>query len=143
MTLPTLDDSKSAQVERRLRDEHELWITTVRSDGQPQASPVGFLWDGTSFLILSQPDTPKIRNLRRNPRVALHLDIDRQAEQDGGVLTLEGTATLDADPLSDEDAAAYVRKYEETLRAAEMTPEELFAAYSALIRVTPTRTRAY
>ncbi len=141
--LPSLDDTKSAQAEQRLLGEHEIWITTVRSDGQPQASPVGFLWDGTSFLIVSQPDSQKIRNLRGNPRVALHLDIDREADGDGGILTIEGVATLDPDPIGEQEAAVYVDKYEEAMRSAELTPEDLFADYSAVIRVEPTRTRAY
>jgi PPOX class probable F420-dependent enzyme len=143
MTLPGLDDRQSTRPEQRLRDEQEIWITTIRSDGQPQASPVGFLWDGTSFLILTAPRSQKVRNLRGNPRVALHLDIDRQAEEGGGVLTLEGTARLDGDPMSDEEAATYAEKYADALRSAQMTAEEAFAELSAVIRVTPTRVRAY
>jgi PPOX class probable F420-dependent enzyme len=143
MTLPGIDEERTARAERRLRDEQEIWITTVRADGQPQASPVGFLWDGASFLILSQPDSQKVRNLSRNPRVALHLDIDREAEQDGGVITLEGDARLDPDPIGDHEAALYVEKYEEVMRWAELTPEALFADFSAVIRVTPSRTRVY
>ncbi len=143
MALPALDDRQSARAERRLRDEQEIWITTIRADGQPQASPVGFLWDGSSFLILTAPTSQKVRNLRANPRVALHLDIDRQAEDNGGVLTLEGTAMLDGDPMSEEEAEIYAEKYAEALRSAQMTAEEAFAELSAVIRVTPTRTRAY
>ncbi len=32
--------------EARLREEVIVWLTTVRSDGQPQSVPVWFLWDG-------------------------------------------------------------------------------------------------
>jgi PPOX class probable F420-dependent enzyme len=142
--LPGLDEDSDARAEQRLRSEHEIWITTVRSDGQPQASPVGFLWDGTSFLIVSQPNSQKIRNLRGNPKVALHLDIDREGDgSNGGILTLEGSATLDPDTLSETEAAVYVDKYQEAMRSAQLTAEELFAEYSAVIRVVPTRTRAY
>lgn len=143
MTLPGLDDRQRAHPEQRLRDEQEIWITTIRADGQPQASPVGFLWDGTSFLILTAPTSQKVRNLRANPRIALHLEIDRQAENDGGVLTLEGTARLDGDPISDEEAKTYAAKYADALRSAQMTAEDAFAELSTVIRVTPTRVRAY
>jgi PPOX class probable F420-dependent enzyme len=142
--LPNLEGIAAARAERRLTDETEIWITTVRADGQPQASPVGFLWDGTTFLILSRPDSQKIRNLRGNPRVALHLDIGRQGDgEDGGVLTLEGTATLDPSPIGDDEAAAYVDRYQESIRASGLTPDAALAELSAVIRVTPTRTRAY
>lgn len=143
MTLPGLDDRQRTHSEQRLRDEQEIWITTIRADGQPQASPVGFLWDGTSFLILTAPTSQKVRNLRANPRIALHLEIDRQAENDGGVLTLEGTARLDGDPISDEEAKTYAAKYADALRSAQMTAEDAFAELSTVIRVTPTRVRAY
>ena len=125
------------------RGRHEIWIKTVRADGQPQASPVGFLWDGAAFLLLSQPGAQKVRNLRANPRIALHLELDREADEGGGVLTIEGVATLDPEPIGKDEAAAYADKYQEEMRFAGLTPDEFFAEYSALIRVEPRRTRAY
>jgi len=142
MTMPSLDETQSARAEERLGEEQEIWITTVRADGQAQASPVGFLWDGASFLILTDPKSQKVRNLRANPKVALHLEIDRSAEN-AGVLTLEGTASIDDDPIGAEEAAIYLEKYEEAIRSAQMTPKEAFAELSAVIRVRPTRTRFY
>jgi PPOX class probable F420-dependent enzyme len=144
MVLPSLDESTNAAAEQRLRAEQEIWITTVRSDGQPQTSPVGFLWNGTSFLILSQPGSQKVRNLRRNAKVALHLDIRRDGGgNDMGILTLEGTGTVDPNPIGEDEAAIYVEKYQEAIRSVGMTPDQMFAEYSTVIRVTPTRTRSY
>jgi hypothetical protein len=45
--LPNLEDKTGASAEQRLQDEKTIWLTTVAADGQPQSSPVGFLWDGT------------------------------------------------------------------------------------------------
>lgn len=140
--LPGLDDVSNAHAEHRLRTEQEIWIVTVRRDGQPQASPVGFLWDGAEFLILSQPASPKVRNLRDNPRIALHLDIDRD-DGGGGVLTVEGLATVDNEPLPEDEAATYVEKYQDVMRMSGLTAKALFADYSTVIRVKPTRARAY
>jgi PPOX class probable F420-dependent enzyme len=140
--LPGLDEATSGAAERRLRDEQELWITTVRSDGQPQASVVGFLWDGNEFLILSRPGSGKVRNLRSNRKVALHLEI-AHGDETGRVLTFEGVAELDPRPLASAEASAYVQKYEAVLRTEQLTADELFADYSAVIRVRPTRTRTY
>jgi predicted pyridoxine 5'-phosphate oxidase superfamily flavin-nucleotide-binding protein len=52
-----LDPSRKghAHAERRLRTEPVAWLTTVRADGQAQASPVWFLWDGDPFVLCSQP----------------------------------------------------------------------------------------
>jgi PPOX class probable F420-dependent enzyme len=140
--LPDLDTDKRASAEQRLREETTLWLTTVRADGQPQASPVGFVWDGARFLIISDPGSPKVRNLRGNPKVALHLDLDKDAS-DGGVLTLEGVATLETGPPPDDEIAAYLDRHLDAIQAAGLTPAEAFAQLSAVIRVTPTRVRVY
>ena len=63
---------KLAHADRRLRTEVILWLTTVRADGQPQSSPVWFVWDGRTFLIYSLP-SQKVPNIRRSPRVSLHM----------------------------------------------------------------------
>ena len=65
-----------ARADRRLREEVLAWLVTVRADGQPQPSPVWFLWDGESFLVYSQAGRQKVRNIERNPLVSLHLDGD-------------------------------------------------------------------
>ena len=65
-----LDPSRQAHAhaDRRLRSEQVAWLTTVRADGQAQSSPVWFLWDGDSFLLYSQPDAQKLRNVAPTPR---------------------------------------------------------------------------
>jgi PPOX class probable F420-dependent enzyme len=47
-------------------------VATVGPDGAPQSSPVWFAWDGT-FLRFAQVTgyQQKVRNLQREPRVAL------------------------------------------------------------------------
>ena len=37
-----------ARALRRLQTELIGWLTTINPDGQPQASPIWFVWDGTS-----------------------------------------------------------------------------------------------
>src|SRR5450759_2140851 len=81
-----------ARAEGRLRDEVMIWLTTVRSDGQPQSSAVWFLWDGDTFLIYSQPRAPKLRNIAGQPRVSLHLDGDGRG---GDIVTIDGVAAID------------------------------------------------
>jgi PPOX class probable F420-dependent enzyme len=56
------------RAERRLREEEIAWLTTVRSDGQPQSVPVWFFWDGEKFLVYSRPGRQKLRNIDRDPR---------------------------------------------------------------------------
>ncbi len=82
-----------ARAGRRLREEIVAWLTTVSPDGQPQASPVWFLWDTADEIwLLSKSDTPRVRNIAANPRVALNLDGDGRG---GSIVSLEGEARID------------------------------------------------
>jgi len=124
------------QAESRLKDEEIAWMTTVRSDGQPQTVPVWFLWDDDGFLIYSQPNRQKLRNITRNPRVGLNLNSN---EQGNDVVRLEGTASIDEDaPLSSE-VAPYVEKYRESIARIGYDVEGFAQAYSVAVRVTPER----
>jgi PPOX class probable F420-dependent enzyme len=93
--LPDLADDAQARAEQRLHEQTIVWLTTVTAGGQPQTSPVGYVWDRATFVIISRPAAPKVRNLRTNPRVSLHLDLDSNAES-YSVLTIEGVAALDS-----------------------------------------------
>ncbi|MEW2356017.1 nitroreductase/quinone reductase family protein [Spirillospora sp. NPDC029432] len=146
--LPDLKDERAVRAEERLRGNTVVWLTTVTSDGRPQTSPVGYVWDGSTFLIISAPAAPKVRNLRGNPRVALHLDLDTADEQHS-VLTIEGVAELDPAPpggrapLTEDEVSAYLDKHLDAMNGAGMTPDEAFTELSTAIRVKPTRVRSY
>jgi PPOX class probable F420-dependent enzyme len=125
---------------RRLREELIYWLVTVGSDGTPQPSPVWALWDGGTFLVYSQPDTPKLRNIARQPRVALHLDGDGRG---GDIVVVTGEARLAGDAPGADQMSAYVAKYREGMRRIGMTPESFARAYSVAIRITPQRLRGH
>ena len=133
-----LGSAAGARADQRLRTEQILWLTTVRADGQPQASPVWFLWDGEALLVFSQPGAQKLRNLAANPRVAVHLDTDEAGED---VVTIEGTAAVDPDAPPSDQLEAYVAKYREGIRALGWTPAKLAKDYSMAIRILPVRAR--
>ncbi|MCA1724947.1 MAG: TIGR03667 family PPOX class F420-dependent oxidoreductase [Thermomicrobia bacterium] len=75
------------RVERRLREETIIWLTTVRRDGTPQPTPVWFLWDGENVLIYSRPNQQKQRNIEHSPKVSLHFDGDGRG---GDIIVLTG-----------------------------------------------------
>lgn len=128
----------SAEVLGRLRGDLVVWLTTVSTEGQPQTSPVWFLWIDGGFLIYSQPHATKVRNLRSNPRVSLTLRTDETASS---YVTFEGEATLPAGPRGDE-VPAYIEKYEALIAEYGWTIEWMTGEYSQPIRVTVTRIRA-
>ena len=125
-----------ANVERRFREEEVGWLTTVRSDGQPQPVPVWFWWDGEAFLVYSQPNRQKLKNIRRNPRVALNLN---SSATGGNVVRVEGTAEiLDDFPPADE-IGEYIEKYRTSITRIGFDVEGFARSYSVPIRITPER----
>ena len=73
-----LTTKPGARAAERLQNEQVLWLTTVTPAGQPQASPVWFLWTGSELVLASLDGTPRTANIRSNPRVAVHFDSDAE-----------------------------------------------------------------
>jgi PPOX class probable F420-dependent enzyme len=101
--------------------------------------PVWFLLDGDSILVYSQPDTPKLRNIAANPRVALHLNSDASGND---IVTVSGRAILSDDPTA-ERVPAYIAKYADLIAGNSWTPESFAADYSVPIRIQPRRVRGF
>lgn len=133
-------DPAHARAEERLRTDVVAWITTVSPEGQPQSSPVWFLWDGETLLVYSRPRMPKVRNLRANPRVGIHLRTDEAGEE---AVIIEGSAELADDQPPAHEEAPYVDKYATHMEGIGYSPKEFAAAYSQPIRITPSRIRAW
>ena len=123
---------------QRLRRELIIWLTTVRPDGMPQPTPVWFLWDGETFLIYSQPNTRKLRNIAHESKVALNLNTDEWGSK---VVVITGEASMDEAAPPANRNAAYVRKYREGIAQIEMTPESMASEYSVAIKVKPIHVR--
>ena len=51
-----------------LHTEKMAWLTTVRADGMPLPTPVWFLWNDGQFLLFSEPEAVKVRNIRRKAK---------------------------------------------------------------------------
>ena len=127
------------QAARRLSGDMVAWLTTAGADGQPQSSPVWFMWDGASVWLRSQAKAGKVRNIEANPHVAFHLADDGHG---GDIVTIEGTASFEDAPQ--DLLAAYLSKYDEAIRnELTTTAEQLAADYPTTIRITPTRARAW
>jgi PPOX class probable F420-dependent enzyme len=138
MPLLDLDDPKHARADEKLREEIAVWLTTVTSDGQPQSTPVWFRWDGDTFLIYSQPNRPKLRNIAADPKVSLHLVGDTEGED---IITFEGTAALDPSAPPADQLGGYMEKYAYLVERFGWTQSDMARDYSVAIRVTPTRVR--
>jgi PPOX class probable F420-dependent enzyme len=127
----------SPHVVERLERSVVIWLTTVDPSGQPQSSPVWFLWQDGRFVIYSLAGTPRVRNVRTNPLVALNLDTDGEG---GDVVTFEGRATLEDGPPS-TDLPAYQAKYLGRILDFGWTAQSFARDYPQRIVVQPLRVR--
>ena len=115
----------------RLKRENAIWLVTAGRDRRPQAVPVWYLWDGTSFLIYAQPGI-KVRHVRENPNVELHLNSDDAGED---VVRVTGSATIPKSQLPANKERAYLRKYRSQILNLGISVEDFAAKYRYPIRV--------
>jgi len=109
-------------------------LATVYPSGGPQAFPIWFDFDGDHFTLSTPADSAKVRNLHRNPKVALCItDTTHHVKS----LTVLGTAEIITDHDSAQDlhrrlAVRYLGPDEGEDWAESMAAEEM-----AIIRITP------
>jgi PPOX class probable F420-dependent enzyme len=85
-------------------------VATTRADGRPHVAPVWFVVDGSDIVFTTGAETLKGKALRRDPRVALVVDLEAPPY---AFVLVEGTVTLSTDldemlPLSIAIARRYV-----------------------------------
>ncbi len=124
----------------RLEQEPVIWMTTVRSDGQPQTSVVWFLLEEDEILVYSKDGTIRNRNVAANPKVSLNLDGDGGG---GAVVTMEGTARIDNGAPAPKDHPAYLEKYQRRIAGNGWTPEKFSLDYPVPIRIKVENVRAW
>jgi hypothetical protein len=95
-----------SKVEEWLSVSHNYWVCTARSDGRPHAKPVWGIWMEGMVVFSTAPASVTGRNLRRDPRLAIHL------ESGDEVAILEGQVGRLADNLFERYADAYEAKYD-------------------------------
>jgi PPOX class probable F420-dependent enzyme len=129
------------QVESRLANDIIAWLTTVRPSGMPDTVPVWFVWKDGVFVIYSQPNKLKLRNLEHNPQVSVAID-DTKGGDD--VVRFEGTAGVVGSYPASDQVPEYVQKYEPHIRRLGYGDPKAFAAnFSIPVVVTPTKYRQW
>lgn len=105
-------------------------------DGAPRVIPIGYVWDGTSFLMWTIPISAKVRALTADPRVAINVDTMGTPPR---ILSARGLAEL-----STEDGVpdGYLEASHRTMprEAWDGFDEQVRGLYDSMvqIRVTPT-----
>lgn len=114
-------------------------LAVLAGDGRPLVAPVWFALDGDDVVFTTPGDSAKARALRRDPRMALVVDLE---EPPYAYVQVQGTATFSEDPAELLRWATVVGgRYMGADRAEEFgrrngVPGEL------LVRLHPTRVLA-
>ena len=91
---------------RRVLEAAEVfWLSTVRADGRPHVTPIAAAWLDGILYFGTGSIAQKLKNLRRNPHVALTTGCNHLAT--GFDIVVEG----DAAPVT--DTAAHERFYQQ------------------------------
>ena len=129
---------EGARALERLETELIGWLTTVNPEGQPQSSPIWFLWTDGELLLYSMKRAPRNDNVAERPLVAFNLATDPKG---GDVVTAEGVARYVADEPPATANPAYLAKYGGMLDEYGWTADYFAAEYPVALRITPTRWR--
>jgi nitroimidazol reductase NimA-like FMN-containing flavoprotein (pyridoxamine 5'-phosphate oxidase superfamily) len=118
-------------------DQHLiLTIATLRPDGWPQATTVGYASEGLMLYFLCGPDSQKAANLARDDRVSLTIDHDTPQVMEITGLSMAAHAQVVVDPTEAEKALRLLMlKYlqESSIPLPMPTPADV-----RIFRVTPT-----
>jgi PPOX class probable F420-dependent enzyme len=131
----------SEQAYRFLAEGHRTGkVATVRADGSPHVAPIWFVLDGTDLVFTTGAESVKGRTLRRDPRLALVVDLEAPPY---AFVLVEGTVTLSEDvaemlPLAIAIGARYMGA-----ELAEQFGRRNAAPGEMLVRLTPSKIVAF
>jgi PPOX class probable F420-dependent enzyme len=96
-----------------LLDQHRVMtLATLRPDGWPQATTVGYGNDGLTLYFLCGLDSQKASNLAQDDRVSLTIDDDSPQVMEITGLSMAGHAEVVSDPIEGNKAMQLmVQKY--------------------------------
>lgn len=127
-------DESIRQKVLELLDRHRLMtVATLRPDGWPQATTVGYVSEGLTLYFLCSPQSQKARNLACDDRISLTIDHDTSDPMAIAGLSMAAHAQRVADS---QEAARVLSmlpaKYPEYGAVPMPKPEEI-----AVFRVAP------
>lgn len=110
-----------------------MTIATLRPDGFPQVTTVGYASDGTNIYFGCGAASQKALNIGRDPRVSAAIDKDHDDWSEIEGLSLAGTAARVTDPAELEKAGAlFLAKFPQLGAFSGKDPFDM-----VLFRVTP------
>jgi len=115
-----------------LRSKIPARLAYVWTDGTPRVVPIWFHWNGREFVMATPPKAPKLKALKKNPKVSLTIDDNVFPHK---VLLIRGTARLESiNGIVPEYAAAAERYFGP--EQGEAWVKHLSSLTSSMVRIT-------
>ena len=112
--MPELEAGKLRETMERVKNADCLWLSYVRPPRKPETVPMWHIWKDDRIHLATQQRSLKVRCIRENPRVSVHLPDPLN------VVIIDGLAqvieTEEASRASDSLSPSFSEKYGWDLR---------------------------
>ena len=130
-----MDDALRRKILTLLDQHRVMTVATLRPDGWPQATTVGYASEGLTIYFLCGLDSQKAGNLARDNRLSLTIDHDTSQVMEITGLSMAARAQPVTDPAEAEKVIRLLmRRYPEQTSFALPMPK---VADVRIFRVTP------
>jgi hypothetical protein len=110
-------------------------LAYVWTDGTPRVIPIWYHWNGREFVMATPPRAPKLKALKKNPKVSFTIDDNTFPHK---VLLVRGTARLESvDGIVPEYATAAERYFGREQGQAWVKQLRTLTASMVRITITP------
>lgn len=129
--------AKPISQELLARDLSRLAYTAA--DGTPRVIPISFTWNGREVVVCTPPNAPKLRSLRRNPKVAITIDTEVHPPK---ILLIRGDVAFDEVDGIPEEFLQMNGTYEMSDEQRVAWEAEVRSLYPSMVRIAITPTWA-
>ena len=128
-----MDPALKREIVSILDEANDLTIATVREDGYPQATTVSYVNDGLTIYFGCAAQSQKARNIARNPKVSLTVNLPYASWDEIRGLSVGGKAAVIGDPREmDRVGQLMLRKFPQI---AQYVPTDM--GQLVMFRITP------
>jgi general stress protein 26 len=128
-----MDPALTEEIISILDDANDMTIATVREDGYPQATTVSYVNDGLNIYFGCATESQKAKNITRNNRVSLTVNLPYASWKEIRGLSIGGRAGRVTNSQEVDQASQLI--FEKFPQIAGYAPAELEEI--VLFRVTP------
>ena len=139
-SLPAVERLGDGPIAGFLDTREVVVLAMVGADGGPRATPMWFLRDGDTLVMISADTLSKVYNLRRDGRVAVVAESGRRGGEIRNVLVQGRAEMIEVPAERARLAERFLTRYEpdlERIWRGRRMPEKV-----AMFRITPRRVRS-